>query len=75
MASVGALKRREVMRDIVVEVAYFAGYRADDFGLVGRKVGEGLGAFGVLDLFFRVSSGSGWSRRLVEEEGRYQFIS
>jgi hypothetical protein len=30
-----ALKGREVMRDVVVEVAYFASYGADDFGLVG----------------------------------------
>lgn len=67
MASVGALKRREVMRDIVVEVAYFAGYRADDFGLVGRKVGEGLGAFGVLDLFF---SRQFWFRLVTAFGGR-----
>lgn len=53
------------MRDIVVEVADFAGYGADDFGLVGGQVGEGLGAFRVLDLvclasvWFRLATASG----------------
>jgi hypothetical protein len=35
LTSVSALEGREVMRDIVVEVADFAGYGADNFGLVG----------------------------------------
>lgn len=75
LASVGALKGREVMRNIIVEIAHFAGYGADNFGLVGGKVGEGLGAFRVLDLVFSRQSGSGWPRPLVGQGSRYQFVA
>lgn len=36
--------------NVAVEVADFAGYGADVFGLVGGEMGEGLCAFGMLDL-------------------------
>lgn len=39
------------MCDITVEVAYFAGYGTDQFGLVGREMGESLSALGMLNLF------------------------
>ena len=45
------------MVDITVKIADFAGDGADEFGLVGGQVGEGLGAFGVLDLSWFVSGG------------------
>jgi hypothetical protein len=46
----GALERVEKAGYIAVEIADFAGYRADDLGLVGWEMGEGLGAFRMLDL-------------------------
>ena len=48
-----ALEGGEEVRDVAVEVAHFAGYGADHFGLVGGEVGEGLCAFGMLDLVLR----------------------
>lgn len=47
----GAFEGGEEVGDVAVEVTDFAGDGADEFGLVRGKVGEGLGAFGVLDLF------------------------
>ena len=46
---------------MLVEGADFAGDGADEIGLVGWEVGEGLGAFGVLDLVVRwFVRGVGW---------------
>ena len=47
-----AFERGKEVRDVAVEVAHFAGYGADHLGLVGGEVGEGLRAFGMLDLVF-----------------------
>ena len=48
-----AFEGGEEVRDVAVEVAHFAGHGADHFGLVGGEVGEGLCAFGMLDLVLR----------------------
>ena len=50
-----AFEGGEEVRDVAVEVAHFAGYGADHFGLVGGEVGEGLCAFGMLDLVLHES--------------------
>lgn len=47
----GAFEGGEEMCYIAVEIAYFAGYGANHFSLVGWEVGKGLGAFGMLDLW------------------------
>ena len=46
----GAFEGRPEGRDVFVEVAHFPSDGADELGLVGREVWEGLGAFSVLDL-------------------------
>jgi hypothetical protein len=46
----GAFEGVEEAGHIAVEIADFAGYRADDLGLVGWEMGEGLGALRMLDL-------------------------
>lgn len=46
----GAFEGVEEAGDIAVEIADFAGYGADDLGLVGWEMGEGLGALRMLDL-------------------------
>ena len=46
----GAFEGRAEGGDVFVEVADFACNGADELGLVGREVWEGLGALSVLDL-------------------------
>lgn len=46
----GAFEGGEEGGDVVVERADFSRHGADEVGLVGWEVVEGLGAFGVLDL-------------------------
>ena len=46
----GSGERFKQPRDVPVQLADFVGDGADYFGLVGREVGEGLDAFGMLDL-------------------------
>lgn len=46
----GAFEGVEEAGYIAVEIADFAGYCADDLGLVGWKMREGLGALRMLDL-------------------------
>lgn len=59
----GAVEGGEGGGDVGVEGADFAGDVADEVGLVGREGGEGLRAFGVVDLGFRERFGEGWGLR------------
>lgn len=45
-----AIERLQDVLDVFKQVADFARYGADKLGLIGRKIGEVLGALGMLDL-------------------------
>lgn len=65
-----AFEGGEEMRNVTVKIAQFAGYGADHFGLVGWEVNEGLGAFGMLDLWQLVSG-----ERNQGSDGTCQFVT
>lgn len=66
----GAFEGGEKTCNVTIKIAQFAGYGADHFGLVGWEVNEGLGAFGMLDLWHLVF---GERNRGIDET--YQFVT